>query len=296
MGGSSGGGYFPPRGSTKPNLSDSEINGCLKDLLREYNQRDTDAIQRHLGVLRDSLEMEDDDLIRTLFGGSESKHTAVHGLSDVDVLMTINDSSLSGQSPSAVISAMAARIRQRLPNTDVRTGDLAVTVKFSDGVEMQILPAIRTKSGVRIADPGANRWSSVIHPERFARKLTQVNQAYSGQVIPTIKLAKALMARNVRSERDKISGYHMESLAIEAFRNYRGPHDLKSMLHHFLTVSSRGVMTPMTDSTGQSRHVDSYMGAADSTRRSRTSETFRRIQRLFDSCQTKPELNNMFED
>lgn len=296
MAGSSGRGYVPQRRSTKPNFNDSDVNECLKELLRAYNERDTDAIRRHLGVLRDSLEIRDDDLIRTLFGGSESKHTAVHGLSDVDVLMIINDSSLSGQSPSAVINAMAERIRQRLPFTNVQTGDLAVTVKFSDGVEMQILPAIRTNSGVRIADPGANRWSNVIYPEKFARKLTQVNQAHGGQVIPTVKLGKALMAHNIRSERDKISGYHLESLAIEAFRNYRGSRDPKEMLHHFLKFSSDRVMEPITDSTGQSRHVDSDMGSTGSDRRRRVADTFRKIQRRLDSCQTKAELKNMFGD
>ena len=59
----------------------------------------------------------------------------------------------------------------------------------------------------------------------------------------------------IRSDRDKISGYHMESLAIEAFRNYQGPHDLKSTLRHFLDHSSRAVLKPITDPTGQSRHV-----------------------------------------
>ena len=45
---------------------------------------------------------------------------------------------------------------------------------------------------------------SVLHPERFAQKLTQVNQANRGQVIPAIKLTKALAHRLItqRSRQD----------------------------------------------------------------------------------------------
>ena len=295
MGGSSGGGYSGrPRRPIRLTLTDAEINGCLRDLLREYNGRDTQAISRHLQVLRDSLEIRDDDVIRTLFGGSVSKHTAVNGLSDVDVLVILNDSSLSGQSPAAVIKQMADRIRQRLPQTKVSTGVLAVTVKYSDGVEIQVLPAIRTKAGVRIADPGTSGWSSVLYPERFARKLTQVNQANEGRVIPTIKLAKGLADHMIRSDRDKISGYHMESLAIEAFRNYQGSHDLKSMLRHFLDHSSKAVMKPITDPTGQSRHVDGDLGSTNSERRQRASEGFLKMMRRFDDCRSRQDFDNLF--
>ena len=295
MGGSSGGGFLGPWGQpTQLPLSDAEVNGCLRDLLRAYNGRNTEAISRHLEVLRESLELTDNDVIRTLFGGSTSKHTAINGLSDVDVLVIINDSSLEGRLPAAVLQLMARRITQRLPQTSVSTGNLAVTVTYSDGVEIQVLPAIRTKTGVRIADPGTNGWSSVVHPERFAHKLTQVNQANAEQVIPTVKLAKGLAAHMIRSDRDKISGYHLESLAIEAFRNYQGSNDLQSMVRHFTEFSTRGVLNPITDTTGQSRHVDAYMGPTGSVRRQRASESFKGMLRRFDSCNTREDLNNLF--
>ena len=115
----------------------------------------------------------------TRFGGSISRHTYVDGLSDVDVLLTVNDSSLSGQAPRVVIQKMAELIQKRMPQTKVSKGDLAVTVKYSDNHEIQVLPAIRTKSGVRIANPSRNQWSGVLHPERFAQKLipVQANEA-----------------------------------------------------------------------------------------------------------------------
>ena len=294
MSGSSGHSSYPWSLPIQPELTDAEVNGCLRDLLRVYNTRDTQAVSRHIQVLRDSLELTDDDVIRTLFGGSVSKHTAINGLSDVDVLAIVNDSSLSGQSPNAVIRLITQRISQRLPQTNVSHGDLAVTVKYSDGIEVQVLPAIRTKSGVRIADPKTNRWSNVVFPERFASKLTQVNQRNDGKVIPIVKLAKGLAAHIIRSNRDQISGYHMESLAIEAFRNYQGRNDLKSMFRHFANFSSRAVKRPVTDPTGQSRHVDEYMGQQGSTRRQRASNSFRQMRKRLEACRTVEDIGNLF--
>ena len=276
-------------------LGDDQINGHLRDKLRDYNDRDTEAINRHIRGLRDALEQTGNDVLSTRFGGSVSRHTYVDGLSDVDVLLTVNDSSLAGQDPKAVIQRMAELIRQRMPRTSVSTGDLAVTVKYADGHEVQVLPAIRTKAGIRIANPSRNQWSGVLHPERFSQKLTSINQANSGQVIPAIKLTKALARRLIRSDRDKITGYHIESLAIEAFKNYRGATDLKSMVSHLLDYSSKAVNQPISDSTGQSRYLDDYMGQQASAARKQASANFARMRARVNQIKSQADINNLFD-
>ena len=290
--GGSGGGFFPPLRQT---MTDEQINGYLRDKLRDYNDRDTEAINRHIRVLRDALEQTGNDVLPTRFGGSVSRHTYVDGLSDIDGLVRINDSSLAGQSPKAAIQKMAELIQRRMPNAKVETGSLAVTVKYTDGHEIQLLPAIRTISGYRIANPTRNEWSGVIHPERFAQKLTQVNQANRGQVIPAVKLTKALAHRLIRSDRDKITGYHIESLAVEAFRNYRGATDLKSMVRHMTDHSATAVHQPIRDSTGQSRYVDDYMGGQGSAARQSAAANFRRMRDSVDRCASKADLDNLFD-
>ena len=291
MGGS--GGRFVPQ--PRQPASDDQINGWLRNWLRDYNDRDTEGINRHIQVLRDALEQTNFDVLPTRFGGSLSRHTYVDGLSDVDVLARINDSTYSGQSPRAVIQKMAQLIQQRLPNTEVRHGDLAVTVEYSDGLEIQVLPAIRTRAGYRIANPIRNKWSGVIHPERFAQKLTQINRANRGQVIPAVKLTKALAHRLIRSNREKITGYHIESLAVEAFRNYRGPTDLKSMVKHLTNYSATAVHQPIRDSTGQSRYVDDYMGGQGSAARQRAAANFSRMRDSIDNCKSQADINNLFD-
>ena len=274
--------------------SDNEVNGWLQDKLKEYNDRPVEDINRHIDYLRDALEWTDDDVVRPLYGGSVHKHTYVDGLSDIDVLMTINDSAMSGMTPRDAIAHMEDLISKRLPKTDVSSGDMAVTVRYSDKIEIQALPAIRRKDGIRVADPGTNRWSGVVHPDRFAKKLTEVNQANRGRVIPTIKLVKGLQVGVIRNEKERISGYHVESLAIEAFQNYPGPHDLKSMVIRFCDFASNAVMEPIRDSTGQSRHVDEDLGEAGSRQRKRAAGLFRSMSERFGRCKSGKDLDDLF--
>ena len=271
----------------------NEINSWLRDQLKEYNDRDHEAINRHRQTVRKALE-QDEDVVRILFAGSLERHTYVEGLSDVDALVIVNRSKLSSEPPQDAIESMEALIRRRLPNTKIKSGALAVTVTYSDGVEMQFLPAIERKDGIRIADMSRNRWSAVTHPDRFREKLTKVNQARAGQVIPAIKLMKGLASQVIQNDDEKIKGYHMESIAIEAFRDYQGPTDLRSMVIRFCESASEIVLEPIRDSTGQSRNVDEYMKGARSPRRRRASENFRRMLDHFSACRSVSDLDALF--
>ena len=284
---------FVPR--PMPTLTNEQVDAYLREKLRDYNDRDAEAINRHIRGLRDALEQSGNDVLPTRFGGSVSRYTYVDGLSDVDVLLIVNDSSLSGRDPRVVIQRMAELIQHRMPRTQVSTGHLAVTVTYADGHEIQVLPAIRTKAGIRIANPGRNEWSGVLHPERFSQKLTDVNQANGGRVIPAIKLTKALANHVIRSDKDKINGYHVESIAIDAFKNYRGPTDRKSMVSHLLEFSSSAVMQPIRDSTGQSRFVDDYMGRPGSDARQKAATNFRQMKERLERARSESDLDNLFE-
>ena len=82
-----------------------------------------------------------------------TKRTYVNGLSDNDVLVFLNKSELKGKKPNEVPDYFAEKLRQRLPNSEIKEGHLAVTVKFKNSnTEIQLLPAIKTKNGMRIAD------------------------------------------------------------------------------------------------------------------------------------------------
>ncbi len=253
------------------------VNQVIADNLKEFNDRDTEGIRKHLEMLSDALSSVTDEEcnIELLFGGSTAKHTYVNGLSDVDTLVCLNDTSLADKLPNSVIKTFAKILQERLPGTKITAGDLAVTVKFTDGHEIQFLPAVRTAQGFRIASPGKNTWSNVIAPDRFAKKLTQVNQKFNNKVVPAIKLVKSINEK--LPEASRLSGYHIESLAIEAFENYHGPRTTYDMVKHFFKEAQTRVLSPIADQTGQSLHVDDYLGPKDGSKRSKASNAIANI-------------------
>ena len=271
-----------------------QLQLILRTTAIQYKRRITKGVTRHVRGVCDILSHEGDHVLQAKFGGSVQKGTYVTGLSDVDVLLMVNQSSLKNKPPSKVIAFVRDTIKQRFPKNRVTAGKLAVTVSYTDKTELQILPAIRTADGFRIAEPGSSKWSSVIHPDRFVDRLIKVNNACGERVVPTIKFAKAIADCFTRNSNRKVSGYHMESLAIDAFIGYDGELDPRSMLVHFLGHSLKAVRTPIKDLTGQTTHVDGYLGQTGSPARERASTHFGQMRSKVNSCRNRAEFDGLF--
>ena len=238
------------------------------------NDRDTEALRAHLDIVKGAIEKDVDGVASLFFGGSVSKNTYVAGLSDVDALVAVNQSSLADSKPSDVVEYIAQRLRARLPSTPVDTDGFAITVRFSDG-PVQIIPVKREAETYLLPNNACTRWSRV-RPKAFTEALTAVNQDCGGKVVPTIKLAKVALADT--PERRRPTGHHLEVLAVEV-QNYSGPYTLKSMLKLFLAEAASRVLCPIRDRTGQSRHVDESLGAEGSLQRQIVSDNLSRIAR-----------------
>ena len=204
-----------------------------------------------------------------------SRHTYLEGLSDTDALVLVDPGDVGRSTPEGLKNRFAERLREIFGSDNVKVGDLAVTVTVS-GREIQLLPAMREGDGYRIAAPGGRSWSK-IHPRAFAEKLTQTNKSQDGKLIPTIKVAKAIIATLPKQQ--QLTGYHVESLAIEAFKNYDGPRTYKAMVAHFFDRAVELVKAPIADRSGQSLHVDEYLGVASSQQRRAVSQALQRVQR-----------------
>lgn len=283
--GGSGGGFFPDPDIAKQlreaearsgdQQFEAKVSGVIDSLLSKYNNRDIEAIQRHLDTIVSALEKDIEDSLSIRFGGSVAKHTYVDGISDIDALVLLDKSDLRDKSPSDVKKYFFERLIARFPRTDIKEGRLAVTLKFSD-YEIQLLPAIRHEGGFKIADSAGTRWSS-IKPIEFTDALTRTNQNNGGKVVPTIKLAKSIMKDLPESQ--QLSGYHVEAIAVQAFQVYEGPKRTKQMLKHFFEAASGLVLRSVRDSTGQSTHVDDYLGSNGSQQRNKISKALDRICR-----------------
>jgi hypothetical protein len=252
---------------------ESGVNTLLNDQLGELNARDTDLIRGYLDEIEAALEDRVEEFDRLKFGGSVAKHTHVDGLSDIDSLVVLDPAGRQEMDSKEVRREIAEVLRSRLGHDRVESvivGNLAVTVRYRDGTEIQLLPAMEKNDRLRISKRDGEGWTEHLRPRRFTDALSDLNVKQARTVVPTIKLAKAVVAERL-PEGDRLSGYHMEALAMKAFENYVGPKTLKSALTHFFESAAENVRTPVRDVTGQSEHVDDYLGPADSAARRRVS-------------------------
>lgn len=254
---------------------ESQVEEELGALLSDYNDRDTEPFRELLADLKEDLGELLDGTVDTLFGGSVSKHTYVDGLSDVDALLVLDNTDLATQPPSHAKAFLASCLRDKYGASAVHVGPLAVTVRLKD-YDVQLLPALRHGGGIRIPAGSRDGWSK-INPERFQRALTKANSRLRGRLVPCIKLVKALVAK--LPEKRKITGYHAEALALRVFRQYEGPRTNKKMTEFFFANASHLIAQPIRDSSGQSLHVDHYLGSKGSPQRRLIAAAFSRLHR-----------------
>lgn len=257
---------------------ESEINAMLNEKLKRYNDRDSLITNQHLEDIQSIIEEEFEGSIKMKFGGSVTKHTYVEGLSDIDILVLINNSKLSDYSPKSAIKLIKAHLDSKLKDVEsIKEGKLAVTVRFSDGTEIQLLPALMKGQGYHIPQRTGRDWSNLIRPDKFAKKITEINQNLNGNVVRVVKLVKGINSEFPNIQ--QLSGYHIESLAIEIFKKY--PPELsktpKAMLKYFFQKGSELIKTPIRDKTNQCLYVDDYLGKENSEKRMHASHILTRI-------------------
>jgi hypothetical protein len=287
--GGSGGGYFSSGVSpdelarrtreaeekAKDEEFESAVAGILSAELSEYNDRDVAGTQAVFEAIKRDLQTEVEGTVELLYGGSISKHTYVDGLSDVDALVLLDQTELKDNSPTELRQVLAQRLQERYGHNAVSVDNLAVTLKHQ-GKVLELLPALREGSKFKIASSDGKEWSQ-IDPEGFASALTKANKCLDGKLVPCIKLAKAIIA--TLPEQRRLTGYHTESLAIQVFKAYEGPHIPKAMLRYFFEKAPDQVKQPIRDSSGQSVHVDEYLGDANSLQRRIVADALGRIAR-----------------
>lgn len=261
---------------TKTQEFDVEVEHLFGTLLGSINDRDHEEINNYLTGIKEELDSDIEGSIDLRYGGSVSKHTYVDGLSDIDSLVFLNKSELKNKSPEEVKSYFFEKIKAKFPHEEVKQGELAVTIKFRSGTEIQLLPAIRYKTGIKIAS-SSKEWSNIINVDRFAKLLRGANIRMKGKLLPVVKIAKSIISK--LPENLQLSGYHTEAISIQAFYNYEGEKKLRPMLKHFFESASKISLKAMEDKTKQSIHVDDYLGNNNSLNRKIVSNRMDQIGR-----------------
>ena len=237
----------------------------LSELLASFNDRNIDLVRERIEDAKELLQDSIDASLDDLFGGSVAKHTYVDGLSDIDSLLIVNGPKFEDLNPTAILNEMESVLRKGLGDkAKVEHGHMAVTLTYPDGMSVQLLPAIQLEGGLKVPSARHAGWSD-INPDSFRVVLSKRNQECGGKLVPTIKLAKAIVAS--LPEQYRLTGYHVESIAIAAFSGYAGTKTTAMMLPHLFNCAKDLVLSPIRDRTGQSVHVDAYLGDANSSER-----------------------------
>jgi lambda repressor-like predicted transcriptional regulator len=243
---------------TRQQVAEAELASVFADALSKINQIDTEALNLHKEEILKALQSEFEDASDLRGGGSYTRHTYVNGLSDVDILIDLgaySSSSIPHKADSrAVLADMERRLRQRFPHTHIESGRMAVTIRFSDGLELQVLPAFRYHSGYKIPNPQGSGWT-ITRPQVFAKLLRERNAEIGGKVLPCIKLAKQVC----NNKGVEIKSYHLENMVLKAFEHYTGSRSEEEMLRHLFNQAKVLVATRMKDVTGQEVYVDRYL-------------------------------------
>lgn len=293
MGGSGGGGFTFHQSSPselrdqirKAELEEAEVKFApelaqrLNKLLSSINQRDTELTSERLADVKAMLQDKLEKSFDLRFGGSVAKHTFVDGLSDVDTLLVLRER--GEETPSDVLNDVAEELMTHMPNVEVSRGKIAVTLKYDDGEEIQLIPAVKQGAKMQVPAWEMDGWSS-IDPDGFRKALTKTNERCAGKLVPAIKLAKAINA--TLPEQQRLSGYHIEAMAIDTFKNYKGQKVVEKMLPALFKSMAKLVKGPIRDSTGQSVHVDEYLGRKGSAPRLQASHVLDRIARRMENA------------
>lgn len=304
--GGSGRGYFP---KARPDLEklvqeskkeadrkrlEGDINKFLREILASY-ERDTEKIKEYLKDIGEVLK-DEADMQQLLFGGSVAKHTYVDGLSDVDALVALKREDLADKNPQKILNFFEQTLKSKLTfdNIDkIEKGKMAVTVTYRDGTEIQLLPAIRVGDKISISNAAGDNWKET-NPKAFQRALTGANERLFCSLVPSIKLAKSIISGF--PEQKHLTGYHVESLAIETVKGYRGTKTIQALLKHFFDAGSELVKSPINDITGQSRVVDSYLGRENSLKRRIVADSLAGVARKLNAATSVDQWKNILEE
>lgn len=262
---------------------DSDVNAYLQTFLIGLNDRNPEKAQAYLDEIASALKQEH-EIEKFLFGGSVAKHTYVDGLSDVDALVILSPKDFLDEAPKEVLATFLQTLRAELPQDEVVSmdkGNLAVTVAHKDGTEIQLLPALRHEKDISISNADGTDWRP-INPKAFYRELTKANGKLNQLLVPTIKLMKSILSGLPDDIRP--INYHIESLAVDGTKRYRGPMTIKALLPFAFKAASARVLRPIADITNQSRNVDDNLGKANSEQRVKLSHTLAGIARRMNAA------------
>lgn len=227
------------------------------------------ATASHRAAIKAKLEGKY-KLYRMFESGSFAHGTGVHGYSDVDYFISLNQSRPSFS--SSILSSFRETLLERFPSTYIHTSRPAVVLEFGAGYErVEVIPAYPNESAngsdMRFRIPGVNdewMWST---PEAHSSYVSEINNRAK------IKGGAKSLARMVKAwkyERSvPISSFYLEMRAAAYMLTQDSiswPYDISLFFNSLVSHQLAG----MNDPTGGAGRFDAC--SSDANRRDALSK------------------------
>jgi len=172
------------------------------DLCSELQIQDDGTISARYKAITRRLNTDawstSSDTSHSLYVGSYGRNTAIHGISDLDIIFQLpfalyekyNGYSSNGQ--SALLQAVKASIEKTYSTTAIRADGQVIVVPFNDGISFEVVPAFINKDD-SFTFPDANGggcWRTT-NPKPEIQAIRERNVACNGNLVPLCRMMRA---------------------------------------------------------------------------------------------------------
>jgi predicted nucleotidyltransferase len=183
---------------------------------------EVNSAKQHLSVIKTRLETVF-DMSSCRVTGSFSRDTSIHSFSDIDLFAAFRKGQFTRGgsiiSSTQILDNIRRELLTRYPSTPLGKDGMAITIKFSDGQIVDVVPALfdsmfKEKWPVYLIPDGAGGWMHS-SPSLYNAYIKQADEQSGGKLKYIAQLMK--FWRDCRKPRIPISSFHIEMiLASEA--------------------------------------------------------------------------------
>lgn len=179
---------------------------------------------RIVGRLNHDFRNINSDTANRFYAGSYGRNTAVHGLSDIDLIYVLpyetyaQYNSYSGNKQSALLQAVRISLNNSYPNSAVIADGQIVKIKFTDNITYEIVPVFLNKDGsyTYANSNGGGTWKTCKPKHEIDAYLTR-NRESNGNLV--------VLGRMVREWRNhnnvNLSGMLIDTLTYQFMGSWK---------------------------------------------------------------------------
>jgi hypothetical protein len=192
------------------------INESFQELIRRIQPLESEfiAARKHIATIQSLLEsVFEISSFRTI--GSFARDTSIRGISDTDLMAVFRKAEFtwggSYINSNTALDNVRKALLDRYPNSDIRRDGIAIAIRFTDGRQVDVVPAMfdrmYEKWPVYHIPDGTGWWMST-SPSLYDAYISGANTQATGKLVAVAQLMK--FWRECRDPRIPLSSFHIE--------------------------------------------------------------------------------------